>query len=165
MIIFILGIWGILLNRRNILIMLMSIELKNIIITLFNKIKEVFYPKKEVDPLIAIVSPAFDELEARDKRNKRKRIILEHIARFIDAFLLKMKNNTFILLLYELYLKRLFSTINRVKWHFDLLCTAIPRSKELGWCKGLAYFKKALVAVVRLYKIQKALDSEKDRKE
>ena len=44
MIIFILGIWGILLNRRNILIMLMSIELKNIIITLFNKIKEVFYP-------------------------------------------------------------------------------------------------------------------------
>ena len=67
----------------------------------------------QVDPLIAIVSPAFDELEARDKKNKRKRIILEHIARFIDAFLLKMKNNTFILLLYELYLKRLFSTINR----------------------------------------------------
>lgn len=66
-----------------------------------------------MDPLIAIVSSAFDELEARDKKNKRKRIILEHIARFIDAFLLKMKNNTFILLLYELYLKRLFSTINR----------------------------------------------------
>ena len=130
--------------------------------TLFKKIKSVFYP---VHPLMKIATPAFDKLEARDKK-KKKQIMSQRTSPFLDRLELRMRKNPnpLILLFYELYGERVISRIRLVKWHFDMLCTAIRRSKELGGWKGLDFLKKALVAIPRLYKILKALDSKKDRK-
>lgn len=57
------------------------------------------------------------------------------------------------------------SFIDLVRWLFNFLCTALRQcDKTADWWERLVYLKKALVAILRLYKELMDYHSSKDRK-